>query len=826
MTWRDLEQAASVYAPALCLYNVYPHETRLVVLRGVMFGTVGLLLLTVVLYAFGASGLGTLPGFSLVSGLGSRVYGLFLLVFSVAFVLTALEAFHNSYYFRGLDHVLQEPRRGEVPKLSFEVATIVAGSDADNITDGFLRSPYGQEILYRTGITEEAYVERLEKNQSQRTTQSVPFLLDDGTFVQLVAYTQALLRHDASLRQWLLECGTNEQELLQAAGWVMRMEHGLRERKRWWSRDNLGRVPGLGKSWSYGETYRLKKYGHELTEDPMYAAAVERAILEHDEVVALEAILARDRQANALLIGKEGSGMRQKVAQLYHKIREGVCLPQLESKQVFLFDMEALVAAKQEKGAFEAELIAVLNEVVHAGNIILYLENIGASITSAAQLGVDIVELLSPYFGSAGVQLIASCDDDGYNRRLSRDNRIMEYFEIVRMQDIDQSALLLVLEQRAASLEDRYGVTFTVGALAAVARDAERYFPDGVMPDKAFDLLEELIPRAVAAGVLLVGVSLVDAQVREKTGVPIGAPTEAERSQLLDLESFLHARVVGQDTAVTGVAKALRRARSGVGGAEKPMGSFLFLGPTGVGKTETAKALAEALFGNEDALMRLDMSEFQGESALAAILGSEQTGAPGRLPTLLRERQYGVLLLDEFEKSDRSVHDLFLQVLDEGQFTDATGRTVNARNLVIIATSNAGAQHIWEWSKAGEDVSTKKTELIDVLVSDGMFRPEFLNRFDDVVVFHPLGREHIAKIARMQLANLAKRLQDEKGIALEVNDELVAAIALIGYDPKFGGRPMQRAIKDSVEQAVADRILAGTLAAGGRVVLTKEDVLQ
>ena len=250
------------------------------------------------------------------------------------------------------------------------------------------------------------------------------------------------------------------------------------------------------------------------------------------------------------------------------------------------------------------------------------------------------------------------------------------------------------------------------------------------------------------------------------------------------------------------------------------MGSFLFLGPTGVGKTETAKALAQALFGNESMMNRLDMSEFQGGNAIDELIGSFETGVPGRLTTLIRDHQYGVLLLDELEKANHGVHDLLLQLLDEGKFSDVEGKDVNARNLIIIATSNAGAKQIWAWEQEGKDVVQQKRELIDHLIKQGLYRPELLNRFDDIIVFHSLTQEHMEDIARIHLVKLANRLRDEKNITVEVTDALVKRVAEKGYDPQFGGRALNRAIQEEVEQMVADSILQDTLHAGQTVTYT------
>jgi ATP-dependent Clp protease ATP-binding subunit ClpA len=364
---------------------------------------------------------------------------------------------------------------------------------------------------------------------------------------------------------------------------------------------------------------------------------------------------------------------------------------------------------------------------------------------------------------------------------------------------------------------------YSIPAIDAIARMADRYFPTGVMPDKAFDLLEELAPIALQEGKEQLTAKDVEAMVARKTGIPIGEPSKEERATLLSLEDYLHKRVMGQDHAVEAVAKALRRARAGIGGGTRPMGSFMFLGPTGVGKTETAKALAEALFNDENAMSRIDMSEFRGGDALERLIGTPDGVDPGRLATLIREKPYGVLLLDEFEKSERNVHDLFLQVLDEGHFTDAMGKAVNAQNLIIIATSNAGADIIWQWEKEQKNVSELKRALIDHVIAQGIYRPEFLNRFDDVIVFHTLTKEQVREIAKLQLEALRKRLQSERMINVAFADDVVDYIAGVGYDPQFGGRPMRRAIQEKIEQVIADKILAGGIRSGEEFTMHAPD---
>ena len=793
-------------------------ELRRKVHRNLLTATIFLALLSIFVWAVAANPVTLIPGLHVVTLLAPKLYGLFLLVFAVTFVFSSFEALHRSYYFQGLTQVLKESTDPDHLAASYEVATIVSETNDDDITGGFMESTYGQEILYRAGLNSSTFETFLEDRTPTVTAET--FVLEQDAGVVLETYARSVYKHDKAFRDLLSRSGINGDQLARAAAWVTSIERRDRRAKRWWSRDNLGRIPGLGKSWSYGVTFYLERYGHDIVDDHIWSTAMMTRRAEADEVDELEQILARARQSNALMIGDNMTDIRQRAAQLEHRIREGLALPPLEGKRTFMLDIESILAMKEDKAAIERTIRETLNQAVHAGNIIVYLEHFTGTIKSVKALGIDLVGALQPFMESSSIQLIAGSTKSGFNEILTRDKRVTQAFDMVHMREAGQEGLLDLLEQRATVRERETGVVFSITALEAVANLADRYFPTGVLADKSFDLLEELVPYALAHGIDQILKEHVEKLVTDKSHVPVGEPSEEEREKLLSLEDYLHRRVIAQEQAIAAVAKALRRARAGVGSGKKPIGSFLFLGPTGVGKTETAKALAEALFNDENAMLRLDMSEFQGEDALDELIGSFETGQPGRLPTLIRSQQYGVLLLDEFEKSNKDVHDLFLQILDEGHFTDHAGDRVDTRNLVIIATSNAGAKLIWEWEKQGKNLADQKRNLIDHLIEKRLYRPEFLNRFDDIILFHPLKPDHVKKIAKLHLDATAERIHNEQNIELAVTDELVERVAKAGYDPQFGGRPLERAIQDEVEQVLADRILEGKLKAGDTIAYT------
>lgn len=820
MPFSSLRKLVSkLYEPALQLRFLALPEKRMVIYKNILLASVLIFTLALTAFAVEKTTIINLSALSFLPALAKRLYGLFLILFSAGFVFSAVEALHRSYYFTGLNQVLAEYTDEAHIGVSWEVATIVSETEDDDITGGFFNSNYGQEILFRAGVSEKIF-EEFERTR-KITLRDQGFVVERDKGVVLATYARSIYKQDEGLRKFFALHNIHEDQFVRAAEWVTSIERKDRRVHRWWSRDNLGRIPGLGKTWNYGPTYFLQRFGHEITEDHIWQTALMSRREEDDEVEELEQILSRGRQSNVLLLTNDVLTARQRTAQLYHKIREGRALPPLEARRVFLVDMETIVIASTEKTLFEETLRKTFNQAVESGNIILYLENVSTAIHSVQTMGVDLIDMLSPYFESQDIQIILGELSENFNKFLAHETRLTQAFDVVQMRDVGQDGLIDLLEQRSVLLEKSKNIVFTIPALEKIAELADRYFPTGVMPDKAFDLLEELVPVALMENISQVLKTDVEEFVTKKTNIPIGEPTDAEKEKLLSLEEFLHKRVVAQESAISAVSKALRRSRTGVSNPKKPLGSFLFLGPTGVGKTETAKALAEVLFNDENAMTRLDMSEYQAETAVEELIGFYDTGKPGRLEALVRQRQYGVLLLDEFEKAQRGVHDLFLQILDEGHFTDATGQSVNMRNLVIIATSNAGADLIWKMEKEHKNVAGEKRVLIDYIIEKSLFRPELLNRFDELVVFHALKEDQVKKIAKIHLVNFAKRIEKEKNITVTITEDLINFVAKKGYDPQFGGRPLARAIMEEVEQVIADQMLAGKLHSGDTYTFEK-----
>ena len=406
---------------------------------------------------------------------------------------------------------------------------------------------------------------------------------------------------------------------------------------------------------------------------------------------------------------------------------------------------------------------------------------------------------------------------------LEQDPTIKQRFEHILVEHPGDEEMVEVLQNVAEELEKHSGVLFTYNSLKTVIRAVMDHFSDPVMPDNAIDILVELPAHVIRKHKILVEKQDILDIVEKKTGVPLGQIKEAERETLLNVEDLLHKRVIGQDEAIVVVSNAMRRSRAGVRNTRRPIGSFLFVGPTGVGKTETAKALAALFFGDEKNMTRLDMSEFAGGDAVARLIGSFDGGQIGVLTRTLREHSYGVVLLDEFEKSATQVHDLFLQILDEGFFSDVKGKRVNARNVIFIATSNAGSNLIFEKMQQEVDTKNIQKEIVDHIIKERIFKPEFLNRFDAVVLFHPLELEHIRKISGIMLEKLRLRLRN-RGLDMEITSEMVEYVAQQGVDPVFGARPMNRYIQENLEQVIAEKLIRGDIKEGSKFTLLPEDL--
>lgn len=738
-----------------------------------------------------------------------------LLLISISFILSIyiLELFFRSSYFEELK---------ESNTLTFEVLKILYAASNGDLTQAFIRSEAGERILLRCGISAKVMeTEFLAKRSSSLFDTPLPETTD-GPFT-LGSLVLFLLSADEEFRSFIVRSGIREPDLVGCTEWFMRQDELTKKQERWWTRERLATIPGIGKDWAYGGAYTLERYGKEVVERyDAYASTM--SLKDSEEVLSLERILVRTRGADAIIVGPSESSAMDVVFDLARSITRGTVTPELEGKRMFVLDYNIIASSLHTKDEYETTLVTIFEEAVGAGNIILVISNLPAFLAQAHSLGSDIMMLIEPYLSSARLQVIATIDMDNFHNVVEQNASLMSQFEKVVVTEPSESKMIPILERVAEDLEARHPVFFTYSAIDEALRSSENYLPEGVLPDKAIGLLIEVVPECVRARKVLIDRNDILALIKTKTNIPVGEIQEAERTKLLSLEQFLRARVVGQDEAIKVIANAMRRARAGVRNMKRPIGSALFLGPTGVGKTETVKALADLFFGDEKAILRFDMSEYQTADSLERLIGFSDGERAGTLTKTLKEKPYGVLLLDEFEKANKEILDLFLQILDEGFFSDMRGKRVSARNVIIIATSNAGSDLIWQAREQGFDVSAAKDQIISKIIERGIYKPELLNRFDAVVLFNPLGNTELAQIARIMLEKLQKRLK-ERNLELVITDDLVNAVIKHGTDPLFGARPMNRAIQEKVEQAIAEKLIRGEISEGSQVIIRPEELV-
>ncbi len=584
----------------------------------------------------------------------------------------------------------------------------------------------------------------------------------------------------------------------------------------------------MNRAWTARVTPELDRFSYDMT-DQARAGLTGYVVDRKSEIDNLMRILERTSKNNALLIGEEGVGRTTIVKELANRIIKDRVFPSLQDKRLVVLDIGALVSGARAGGDLELRIRQLLEDMGKSGNIILYIPNIHNMAAAGSGEGFDASKVLSPILSQGIFQVIGSTDYRNYHKYIEPRSDFANNFDMVKIEELDEEKTMEVLAVHSKFIEAREGIIMTYGAIKKATELSKRYITDRLLPGKAIDLLSETAVevRRLGSGGVLRDKDVMKV-ITEKTGIPLIDINASEAEKLLSLEEKLHSRVIGQHDAVMAISSAIRRVRVGMKYDNRPIGTFLFLGPTGVGKTELAKALAEAYYGDENAMVRLDMSEYQTISSVEKLIGSStglsKGGSGGILTEAIKRKPFSLLLLDELEKANKNVLNLFLQVFDDGRLTDNFGRTVDFTNTIIIATSNAGSKVISKIVVKESDSSNDRIlQLLEPYLLKS-FAPEFLNRFTARVVFRSLSRQDVIAIAKLQINNLAKRLDKAQGIKIEISPEALEKIANLGYSAEYGARFLQRTIQERVENFIATKFLKGEIKRGDVFKIEKKDL--
>lgn len=711
----------------------------------------------------------------------------------------------------GIDGQLTADILGQLPKNP--TVLDLANASGQVLSGQFLAARLGigarfLQELSSTGMTIDEVWREARRIQDETASQKINGAIIATAIVRTTANSDSLLAH--------LQLDSND--LYAGIRWFDHIQALID------SHSKPRRTGGIARDWSFGYIPMLTRFGQNISEQISRSGNTAVSLVAHDKALSqlMDTFGSGGRQ-NAVLVGEVGVGKTTIVHSFAERLLDATAkIPEnLKFRQVFILDSSALIAAAPGRGELENLVMHVLGEAYNAKNIIICLDN--AQLFFEEGVGaIDLTNVLLPILEAGRLRIILTMDEQRYMKIGQRNPSLINALNRISIPPTSENETVKIMQDQVISIEYQRKVTYMYQALKEAYRLSERYIHNLAMPGRALRLLESAAGFAESG---LVTNRSVQRAIEETMDIKVGvASDESEREKLLNLEDLIHKQMINQTRAVKVVSDALRRARAGVRSTSRPIGTFLFLGPTGVGKTELSKALANVYFGGEDRMIRLDLNEFVSPDDVNRLI-ADGADDPTSLTARVMKQPFSVVLLDEIEKAHPNVLTTLLQLLDEGILRDIKNREISFRDSIVIATSNAGADRIRELIERGYQLEQFEEHITNELISSNQFRPEFLNRFDEIVVFRPLTKPELIQVIDLMLAGVNKTLALQK-VSVEVDDEAKLYLVDQGYDPRLGARPMRRVVQRTVENMVARQMLAGSVAPGSVIRINLEDVRQ
>lgn len=739
-------------------------------------------------------------------------FGLFLLLLISFIILKIFRAYLFSIMFT-------------TKGVSFDLLKIFfIGNYKNDDVSQFLKSPFGREVTNRLFLEDDKVNQFIKDKEDYLLPDDYIFEKNDvekGRIeegLNTVDYVQAIYEQDKGFSNFLSRNEITKSDIIEVSIWVLKKHYNYKNKKRWWSKERLSTAGKIGSSLSYGQTHFLEKFASSIENSKKSIFGNSAYENYENDIKKIERVLIRNEKNNAFFISPSSILSIELLKAFNQKIKRGRSYKKLERSRIFILPSLMMLESAQDN--FEKIFLRLLNEANDVGNIILVFDDFHSFYEKAKGLNIDVLSIMKSYFNSNISFIILSSKND-YESFFQTNIYLKEYFETINTYQNTTEGLLFLLQNKIFKIEKINNIFFSYRALKYLLESVEKYYANFSIVDKFLGVINEFLVYEKRRGNN--DADRVDAKkyIQSKTGITqiIDA---GSRKKLLTMEDELHKRVIGQNRAIIAISNVIRRLNSGLTDKNKPIASFIFIGSTGVGKTETAKALAETYFGDEKKIIRFDMSEYSTSEGVAGLIGSTYTNKKGSLSKVVNINQNSLILFDEIEKASRDVHDLFLQILDEGSITDAFGQKLNFKNNIIIATSNAGSDLIYSGALNEISADDQKDKIVNYIIKNKIFRPEFMNRFDEIILFQKLTHEEIKKIAGLQLKSLVKKLKHES-YELLVTESLKEFLANNSHIATFGAREIKRVIKNEIESMISKKIIEETIKKGDKFIIKIND---